>query len=355
MKKILLLIISFLPVITFVFLPTRALAACEIQLFWSTPSGDYSANQPLPSNPKVGDKYDAVAKFVGCAGSGNGIVTIFYPTGSKSSPATAITSNNQEIRFEITFLQEGQWAIQASVGSVTAASSYLTVDPAPPCDVKLFWKTPSGDFDANQPLPANPKVGDKYTAVAKFLGCDKGSAPALITIYSPSGSKSGPATQITSSNQDLKMEVTFTEPGQWAFQASGLGPVAASAYVTVEAVTGTAPPSNSPASAQSTSQPSGPSGNSTAAVGTAGQIVNLLPFKDLLEFFLYVMRLLLMLIGLLATLMVIIGGVRMVTSQGNQEALIKAKNTVFYALAGLALAFLSFSLIAAVQNLLRIK
>jgi uncharacterized membrane protein YjfL (UPF0719 family) len=51
-------------------------------------------------------------------------------------------------------------------------------------------------------------------------------------------------------------------------------------------------------------------------------------------------------------LIIIIGGVRMVLSQGNQESITKGKNTIIWAVAGLIVALLSFSLVSIVQNLL---
>jgi len=49
--------------------------------------------------------------------------------------------------------------------------------------------------------------------------------------------------------------------------------------------------------------------------------------------------------GIVAVLMVVIGGYTYVTSQGNPESTAKAKNTIIYASIGLALCMLSFAIV----------
>jgi hypothetical protein len=82
------------------------------------------------------------------------------------------------------------------------------------------------------------------------------------------------------------------------------------------------------------------------------QFVNPININSFPELVLYVMRGLIFLIGIMAVLIIIIGGVRMVISQGNQESVTKGKQTIIWAVAGLIVALLSFSLVSIVQNLL---
>ena len=65
------------------------------------------------------------------------------------------------------------------------------------------------------------------------------------------------------------------------------------------------------------------------------------------------MRYILGLIGIFAVLFIMIGGFRMVMSQGNEEAYGAAKKTITWAVIGLVVAVLSFSMIAIVENLLQ--
>jgi hypothetical protein len=77
--------------------------------------------------------------------------------------------------------------------------------------------------------------------------------------------------------------------------------------------------------------------------------ININTFPELV---LFVMKGLIFLIGIMAVLIIIIGGVRMVISQGNQESVTKGKQTIIWAVAGLIVALLSFSLVSIIQNLL---
>lgn len=52
---------------------------------------------------------------------------------------------------------------------------------------------------------------------------------------------------------------------------------------------------------------------------------------------------LLFIVGALAVIMIIFGGIRYVTSAGNSSAVTAAKNTILYAIVGLIVAFLAFA------------
>lgn len=59
--------------------------------------------------------------------------------------------------------------------------------------------------------------------------------------------------------------------------------------------------------------------------------------------FVTVMNILLFIIGAIAVVMLIIGGIRYVVSSGDQNAVTSAKNTILYAIIGLIVAFLAFA------------
>ena len=73
---------------------------------------------------------------------------------------------------------------------------------------------------------------------------------------------------------------------------------------------------------------------------------------DLTQMFLLIIRDILQLIPVVAVLAIIVGGFQMISSAGNEERLIRAKRTVLWAVLGLAVAILSFSIIAIVKNFL---
>ncbi|MDQ5963806.1 MAG: hypothetical protein QG629_889 [Patescibacteria group bacterium] len=51
-------------------------------------------------------------------------------------------------------------------------------------------------------------------------------------------------------------------------------------------------------------------------------------------------------LGAVSMLMIVIGGVRYILSQGNPEAMSKAKNTIMYALIGLVISLSAFGIIS---------
>lgn len=83
-----------------------------------------------------------------------------------------------------------------------------------------------------------------------------------------------------------------------------------------------------------------------------GVVTNPLPDQTLGELIVRIMRFLLVMVGALSVLFIIIGGVRMVTSGGNEKAVTAGKQTVQWAIIGLITALMSFSIIALVQSVL---
>lgn len=73
---------------------------------------------------------------------------------------------------------------------------------------------------------------------------------------------------------------------------------------------------------------------------------------DLVSMLLLILRNILQLIPIASVLFIVIGGFQMAASQGNQEKLLKAKRTIYWAIAGLVIALLSFSLIAIEKTLI---
>ena len=67
--------------------------------------------------------------------------------------------------------------------------------------------------------------------------------------------------------------------------------------------------------------------------------------SDLETVFTSVVNTVLFIVGAVAVLMLIVGGVRYVISSGNQEQVTAAKNTIVYALVGLIIAILAFAII----------
>lgn len=67
--------------------------------------------------------------------------------------------------------------------------------------------------------------------------------------------------------------------------------------------------------------------------------------SSLTTLFRNIINILLFVIGLIAVLMIIIGGIRYVVSGGDQSAITGAKNTILYAVVGLVVAMLAFAIV----------
>ncbi len=78
-----------------------------------------------------------------------------------------------------------------------------------------------------------------------------------------------------------------------------------------------------------------------------------LPESDLVHAFLLVAQGLLSVLGVLAVVFIIVGGFQMIVGSGSEEAITKAKKTITWAILGLVVAILSFSIIAIVESLLQ--
>ncbi len=63
-----------------------------------------------------------------------------------------------------------------------------------------------------------------------------------------------------------------------------------------------------------------------------------------------VTNILLFLIGAVSVIMLIIGGIRYVISQGDQAQVTSAKNTILYAIIGIIIAFLAYAAVSFVTN-----
>jgi hypothetical protein len=86
---------------------------------------------------------------------------------------------------------------------------------------------------------------------------------------------------------------------------------------------------------------------------SSATLYNPLPENDLTHVFLLVTKSFLDIMGIWAVMFIIFGGFQMVMSSGNEEAYLKAKKTITWAVLGLAVAILSFSIVAIVEDLLQ--
>lgn len=75
--------------------------------------------------------------------------------------------------------------------------------------------------------------------------------------------------------------------------------------------------------------------------------------QDLTVVFRTVVNILLFIVGAVAVIMLVIGGLRYVTSNGDQNAVSGAKNTILYAIIGIVVAFLAYAAVTFVTGQLQ--
>lgn len=69
--------------------------------------------------------------------------------------------------------------------------------------------------------------------------------------------------------------------------------------------------------------------------------------------FVTITNIMLFIIGAIAVIMLIVGGIRYVVSAGDQNAVTSAKNTILYAIIGIVVAFLAYAAVNFVSNQLQ--
>lgn len=89
--------------------------------------------------------------------------------------------------------------------------------------------------------------------------------------------------------------------------------------------------------------------------GGSTSLDNPIGYNSLVDLFFAVMRYMLLVIGALTVAVIIYGGFQMVLSRGNESAITEAKRTLTYAIAGLLVAVLAFSIVGIIQNIIGVK
>ena len=100
-----------------------------------------------------------------------------------------------------------------------------------------------------------------------------------------------------------------------------------------------------------------PTGGTTTSGGSSGgdSLQNPINYPDLITLFFAVMHYMLLAVGALTVAVIIYGGFQMVLSRGNEAAIKEAKQTLTYAIAGLLVAILSYSIVGIIQNVIGVK
>lgn len=88
--------------------------------------------------------------------------------------------------------------------------------------------------------------------------------------------------------------------------------------------------------------------------GNLGPLWNPLNFETVPQLIASLLRILFVLIGIAAVIIIIIAGFRMVLASGNEEELTKAKKAITWAIIGLIISLMSFSIVAIIERLIQV-
>lgn len=122
--------------------------------------------------------------------------------------------------------------------------------------------------------------------------------------------------------------------------------------------TGGAPTNNANSNNSNVNTGTSPDTGVTANVGdldgNLGSLWNPLNFETVPQLIANLLRILFVLIGIAAVIIIIIAGFRMVLASGNEEELTKAKKAITWAIIGLIVSLMSFSIVAIIQRLIQV-
>jgi hypothetical protein len=254
-----------------------------------------------------------------------------------------------------------------------------------PSIVKAQSNTCTATFEN---LPEQPIAGKEYDITVQFSNCPKssiGTVQARNVDNNNSKRVLGSVYTVTGTDK-ITFKAEMPPSGKYVLEGTNLSTnnllpyvVSTSPVLTVLPATTpnpTKPPTNNPpnptnpdasgnvqnpGNAQTNPDPNNP-GNTDPNTGntqtpdssgsTVGTFKPLTRFTSIGEFAVGVINFAIAIIGALALLFIIIGGVRMVVSAGNESAIKAGKKTVTWAVIGLVVALLSFTLISALETLL---
>lgn len=193
------------------------------------------------------------------------------------------------------------------------------------------------------------KIGDTIVFTFKNMPTNWGGT---VYVNSPSNYKTVAKNEANTFLLQVTKENGFTETGQnvVTFELNDNGNNGNSVHWDSSGgkVTITTGAAAAPGSVGSTT-PGGIQSNSVT------QLYNPLPEEDIVHAFLLLIQGLLAILGIFSVAFIVFGGFQLVISSGNEEAILKAKKTIIWAVLGLVIAILSFSVVAIVEEILKVN
>ncbi len=379
--------------------PNVAFAACSINVSWRNADGSFVPGQGNSSKGTTiqatgGNDYIAQADFSGC--KGDLLTLVVFKNDStivgSNSPSTAPSDSTDNDHLTQTIsIAEGdsnKYSIQADAYTfnnttlqrslvseaisayLSAASASGTPPPPPPltggdpntnCQTQAYWQGANGGSKFSQTtLPPGT-----YQATAGFANCT--GNVYIIVCPNPDGSAgcSNALAQTTVSGNAklISTQVAVKDGTKYYFDVK-MDPgkiLATSPQITgqegvpnpITAQTGNNNANNNTNAGSPGAPSSGQPVDLNALAASVDHHVNPINATSFIDFAFRLIQVFLGIIGAFAVLFIIIGGFQVATSNGNPEAVTKGKLTITWAVVGLLVALLSFSLVAIVQNLFK--
>ena len=220
-------------------------------------------------------------------------------------------------------------------------------------NIAIKLENPSGAPDVDIETSVNGKVIGTFSQTGANLG---NSQAQIAAVNDANSFQNGTNNIVVKMYQSGSNKQIIFAQGSAQIQAQGLSataPAAASGSTGSGAGTAGATNGNSTNDGTKTGPPVNCSDSSN--FNNPDCLYNPLPTGNLTDMFLYIAKGFLAIIGIWAVIFIIVGGFRMVISQGNEEAVAQAKRTITWAVLGVVIAVLSFSIIAIVQDLLNVN
>lgn len=378
MKKLILL--ALLPIIALAtnLTANTAQAACSTDLKFRVTNGskqdEYSTSQTIKINP--GNQYSLVFSVVGCQPAQNNEIynRVFRLTANNNNVVSDLysqTLTSRSIDYPNQAIALGAPAVHTNnTYTLSVKDIYDNEDVVPVRQITIYFTD-----GTTPPTQQTPSGGDYTPQNVKATDLTSTSVKISWTTVSPSNSEIVYAKATETLNPDKsppdRAGSTFTNTDNHLLTLSGLTPGTKYNYVvrsspktgvtSTKSATYTFTTKNADGSGGSTGGPAGTGVDSTIGIKNdvdldkpVGFLFN--PLNDDLSrpeaILLRIVNILLMLAGILAVIFIIIGGFLMVVSAGNEARLRQGKKTLIYAIAGLILTLLSFSIVAIIQSVL---
>lgn len=358
----------------------QAQAACVMDLLFEVTNGGVKSSLRGNTTVKVesGNQYAVRYSLQGCGVPSSGRtyrLTVNYNGTVTELRSGSVTSSTQDINQTISLGTANAGDVASyTLNLYEQIGGRVVLEPE---NVGITFIAGAGSpSPVPEPPGQTPPIGANYTPIEVKV-CELGSTTAKICwkTVSPSNSEIVYVKATENLNPDKnppdKKGSTFTNTDNHFLNLTGLTAATKYKYVVRSSPDANTTSTKSAEYTFTTKNADGTGGNTGGTVpgGVGGEV----KFENFTDFdkpigFLFnplidgmtrpesilirIVNIALMLVGIAAVVFIILGGFLMVTSAGNESRLKQGKQTLIYAIAGLILSLLSFSIVAIIQSII---